>query len=59
MLEDELQISGQNIPFVKSTKYLGVIFDRRMTWRLYMETTAAKVLGTYFRTYYTYYTILY
>jgi hypothetical protein len=46
-----LQLNGRNIPFVNSAKYLGVIFDRRMTWRLHIEWTTAKALGTYIRTY--------
>jgi hypothetical protein len=37
--------------FVNSVKYLGVTFNRRMTWRLHIEKTAAKALGTYIRTY--------
>jgi hypothetical protein len=49
MPEDELQLNGRNIPFVNNAKYLGVIFDRRMTWRLHIESTAAKALGTYIR----------
>jgi hypothetical protein len=48
---DILQLNGRNIPFVNSVKYLGVIFDRRMTWRPHIEQTAAKALGTYIRTY--------
>jgi hypothetical protein len=47
MLGDELQLNGRNIPFVNSVKYLGVIFDTRMTWRLHIENPAAKALGTY------------
>jgi hypothetical protein len=26
-----------NIPFVNHVKYLGVIFDRKITWRLHKE----------------------
>jgi hypothetical protein len=37
--ENQLQLNGRNIPFVNSAKYLGVIFDRRMTWRLHIERT--------------------
>jgi hypothetical protein len=48
---DELQLNGRNIPFVNSVKYLGVIFDRRMTWRQHIEKIAAKALGTYIRAY--------
>jgi hypothetical protein len=51
MPEDDLQLNGRNIPFVNSVKYLGVTFDRRMTWRLHIKKTAAKSLGTYIRTY--------
>jgi hypothetical protein len=31
--------------------YLGVTFKKRMTWRLHIERTVAKVLRTYLRTY--------
>jgi hypothetical protein len=48
--EDDLQLIGRNIPFVNSVKYLGVTFDRRMTWRPHIKKTAAKALGTYIRT---------
>jgi hypothetical protein len=48
---DDLQLNGRNIPLVNSVKYLGVIFDRRKIWRLHIEKTAAKALGTYIRTY--------
>jgi hypothetical protein len=51
MPEDDLQLNGWNIPFVNSVKYLGVTFNIRMTWRLHIEKTAAKALGTYIRTY--------
>jgi hypothetical protein len=36
---------------VNNVTYLGVTFDRRMTWRHHIERTVAKVLGTYKRTY--------
>jgi hypothetical protein len=48
---DDLQLNGRNIPLVNSVEYLGVIFDRRMTWRLHIEKMTAKALGTYIRTY--------
>jgi hypothetical protein len=38
-----LTLNGRNIPFVNSVKYLGVIFDKRMTLRLHIETIEAKV----------------
>jgi hypothetical protein len=37
--ESLLTINGQNIPFVNNVKYLGVIFDRKITWRLHIKTT--------------------
>jgi hypothetical protein len=42
MPEDELQLNGRNVPFVNNAKYLGVIFDRKMAWRICIETTAAR-----------------
>jgi hypothetical protein len=32
-------IKGRDIPFVNDAMYLGVIFDRRMTWRHHTERT--------------------
>jgi hypothetical protein len=49
---DDLQLNGRNILFVSSVKYLGVIFDRKMTWGLHIEQIAVKALDTYIRTYY-------
>jgi hypothetical protein len=51
MSRDDLQLNGRHIPFVNSVKYLGVIFDIRMTWRPHIGKIAAKALGTYIRTY--------
>jgi hypothetical protein len=36
-----LTLNGRNIPFVNSVKYLGVIFDKRMTWKFHIETIEA------------------
>jgi hypothetical protein len=49
--EEVLQLNGRDIPIVNNVTYLGVIFDRRITWRHYIEETVAKVLRTYIRTY--------
>jgi hypothetical protein len=49
--EDVLQINGRDIPFVDNITYLGITFDRRMTWRLHIERTVAKAFRTYLRTY--------
>jgi hypothetical protein len=36
---------------VNHVKYLSVIFDKRITWRLHMEMTEAKVCRTFIRNY--------
>jgi hypothetical protein len=36
-----LPLNGRDIPFLNSIKYLGVIFDKKITWRLYIETIEA------------------
>jgi hypothetical protein len=37
--------------FVNSVKYLGVIFDKKITWRLHIETVATKAYRTFIRLY--------
>jgi hypothetical protein len=49
--ESLLTLNGLDIPFVNSVKYLGVIFDRRMTWRLHIEKIEAKAFRTFIRLY--------
>jgi hypothetical protein len=49
--ESLLTLSGRNIPFVNSVKYLGVIFDKRITWRLHVERIEAKAFRTFIRLY--------
>jgi hypothetical protein len=44
-----LTLNGRNIPFVNSVKYLGVILDKRMTWRLHIEMINAMVFRTFIR----------
>jgi hypothetical protein len=46
MPENDLQLNGRKIPFVNSVKYLGVTYDRRLTWRLHIEKTATKAFST-------------
>jgi hypothetical protein len=46
-----LILNGRNISFANSAKYLGVIFDRRVTWRLHIEMIEAKAFGTFIRMY--------
>jgi hypothetical protein len=46
-----LTLNGRNIPFVNNVKYLGVIFDKRITWRLHVERIKAKAFRTFIRLY--------
>jgi hypothetical protein len=46
-----LTLNGRNISFVHQVKYLGVIFDRRITWRLHIEMIEAKAFRTFIRVY--------
>jgi hypothetical protein len=43
--------NGQNIPFVNNVKYLGVIFDRKITWGLHIKTILTKAFRAFARTY--------
>jgi hypothetical protein len=42
-------LNGRNIPFVNSAKYLDVNFDKRIIWRLHIETIEAKAFRTLIR----------
>jgi hypothetical protein len=42
-------LNGRNISFDNHVKYLGVIFDKRITWRLHTEMTEYKVFRTFIR----------
>jgi hypothetical protein len=44
-----LTLNGRDIPFVNSVKYLGVIFDEKITRRLHIETIEAKAFRTFIR----------
>jgi hypothetical protein len=44
-------MNGRNIPFVNSAKYLGEIFDRRVTWRLHIEMIEAKAFRIFITLY--------
>jgi hypothetical protein len=46
-----LTLNGWNIPFVNHVKYLGLIFYKRITWRLHIEMTDAKDFRTSIRIY--------
>jgi hypothetical protein len=47
--EAHLTLNGWNIPFVNDVKYLGVIFNKRITWRLHIEMIEAKAFRTFIR----------
>jgi hypothetical protein len=42
-----LTLNGRNIPFVG----VGVVFDKKVTWRLHIEMMEAKALRTFIRIY--------
>jgi hypothetical protein len=44
-----LTLNEWNIPFVNNVKYFGVIFDKRITWRLHIERIEAKAFRTFIR----------
>jgi hypothetical protein len=49
--EAHLTLNGRNIPFVNHVKYLCVISDKRITWRLHLEMIDAKAFRTFIRIY--------
>jgi hypothetical protein len=49
--ESHLTLNGRHIPVVSSVKYLGVIFDKKVTWRLRIEMIEAKAFRTFIRIY--------
>jgi hypothetical protein len=49
--ESRLTINKENIPFVNNVKYLCVIFDRKITWRLHIKTIESKAFRAFIRTY--------
>jgi hypothetical protein len=42
-------VNGRNILFVNRVKYLGVIFVRKIIWRLHLETIKYKAFRTFIR----------
>jgi hypothetical protein len=46
-----LKLNRRNIPFVNSVKYLGVISNMRMTWRLHIQMIEANAFRTFIRIY--------
>jgi hypothetical protein len=49
--ETLLTLNGRNIPFVNCVKYLGLIFDKIITWRPHIEMILAKAFRTFIRVY--------
>jgi hypothetical protein len=49
--ESLLTLNGQNIFSVNSVKYLGIIFEEKITWRLHIGTVATKAYRTFIRLY--------
>jgi hypothetical protein len=47
--EAHLTLNGQNIPFVDHVKYLCVISDKRITWRLHTDMIEVEAFGTFIR----------
>jgi hypothetical protein len=46
-----LTLNGKDIQIVNSIKYLGVIFDKKITWRLHIQMIEAKAFITFIRVY--------
>jgi len=44
-----LTVYGRKFLFMYHMKYLGVVFDKTITWRLKAETIAAKALRNFIR----------
>jgi hypothetical protein len=49
--EAHLTLNGRTILFVNHVKYLSVIFDKRITWRLHIEMIEAKAFRIFIRVY--------
>jgi hypothetical protein len=46
-----LKLNGRKIPFVNSVKFLGVNFDKRMTWRIHIQTIEANSFRIFIKLY--------
>jgi hypothetical protein len=44
-------LNGINVPFVNSAKYVGVIFDGKVTWGLHIEMIEVNAFRTFIRVY--------
>jgi hypothetical protein len=50
--DDVFQLNGREVPFLHNVTYLGVTFNRRMTWKHHIERNAAKALRVYLMAYF-------
>jgi hypothetical protein len=49
--ESLLTINGQNIHFVNIVNYLGIIFDRKITWKLHIKMIETKAFRAFIKMY--------
>jgi hypothetical protein len=49
--ESLFTLNERNIPFVNNVTYLGVIFDKNITWRWHIEMIEAKAFRAFITTY--------
>jgi hypothetical protein len=49
LTDAHLTLNGRNVPFISHVKYLGVIFAKRITWRLHIEISEAKAFRRFVR----------
>jgi hypothetical protein len=49
--ESHFTLNGRNFAFLSSVKYLGVIFDKRVTWRVHIGMIKSKAFRTFVRVY--------
>jgi hypothetical protein len=50
-VEAHLTLKGPAITFVNDVKYLGVTFDRKITWRIHIDRIVTKALRTFVQIY--------
>jgi hypothetical protein len=49
--ETHFTLDGWNIPFVNHVRYLGVVFGKRITWKLHIEMIEVKAFRIFIRIY--------
>jgi hypothetical protein len=48
-VDAHVTLNGRNISFANHVRYLGVMFDRNITWRINTETSETKAFRTFVR----------